>query len=113
MLISFASAYCWGYLWEDLGAAVKKQWLNKARVYLLFGFVIFLTSQFIGSIWSLQGWGDYFVWGKMTFMGIVIWFYLMFVVHIRYLKKYGDKFMAISGSFLFCIIVLYRFIWQP
>jgi hypothetical protein len=113
MLMSFSSAYCWAYLLEKTNLSDKKQWLTKARLYLLFGFVVFLTSQFIGSIWSLRGWGDYFVWGKMTFMGIVIWFYLMFVVHVRYLKSYGDRFMALSGSLLFCIIIFYRLIWQP
>ncbi len=87
--------------------------LHRARGFLLVGFTLFLTSQFCGSIWSLQGWGDYWMWGKMSSAGVVVWFYLMFVIHLRYAPRFGRGFESGAGFSLFPLLVVYRMVWQP
>ena len=77
------------------------------------GFTIFLASQFFGSIWSLQGWGDYWMWGKMSAVGVVVWFYVMFVIHTRYVPACSRTFEAGVGFLLFLLIIAYRMAWQP
>lgn len=87
--------------------------LQQGRQYLLFGFVLFLASQFFGSLWSLQGWGDYWMWGKMSAVGVVVWFYLMFVLHVRYLPACGRVFESMAGFLVFALTIAYRMAWQP
>ncbi|UCF55913.1 MAG: cytochrome c biogenesis protein CcsA [Deltaproteobacteria bacterium] len=113
VLMAFSSAYCLLYLVEKKRPENRKPFLTKGRNYLLIGFVFFLASQFFGSIWSLQGWGDYWMWGKMSFMGVVLWFYVMFVIHSRYVTACRETFEAGVGSLLFLMIIIYRMVWQP
>ncbi len=87
--------------------------LQQGRRYLLFGFVLFLASQFFGSLWSLQGWGDYWMWGKMSAVGVVVWFYLMFVLHARYVPACGRVFESTAGFLVFALTIAYRMAWQP
>ena len=113
VLLIFASAYCLLYLVENKRLDGGKKILVKGRIYLLIGFVAFLASQFFGSVWSLQGWGDYWMWGKMSFIGVVMWFYIMFIIHSRYVKGCGEKFEAGIGLSLFLMVLIYRMVWQP
>lgn len=112
VLFLISSAHWLVYLFERRRLANREFYLVKGRTYLLIGFAVFLASQFFGSLWSLQGWGDYWVWGKMTFIGVVMWFYIMFVIHIRYVRACGEGFEATAGSLLFVMIVIYRMVWQ-
>ena len=109
----FSSAYYLAYLVEGRGLAAGRGDLQNGRWYLLVGFTIFLASQFFGSIWSLQGWGDYWMWGKMSALGVVVWFYVMFVIHTRYVPACGRTFEAGVGFLLFVLIISYRMAWQP
>jgi len=113
VLMIIASAYCLLYLIEKKHLVDSRRILVKGRIYLLMGFVAFLTSQFFGSVWSLQGWGDYWMWGKMSFIGVVMWFYIMFIIHSRYVKGCGGTFEAGVGASLFLMVLIYRMVWQP
>lgn len=113
-LLTVSSAY---YLRSLIDRARQKEGprsdLQQGRRYLLFGFVLFLASQFFGSLWSLQGWGDYWMWGKMSAVGVVVWFYLMFVLHARYVPACGRRFESAAGFFIFVLTIAYRMAWQP
>jgi len=109
----FSSAYYLAHLVEGRSVVAGRGDLQNARRYLLIGFTIFLASQFFGSIWSLQGWGDYWMWGKMSAVGVVVWFYVMFVIHTRYVSACGRTFEAGVGFLLFLLIIAYRMAWQP
>ena len=109
----FSSAYYLAHLVEGRSVVAGRGDLQNARWYLLVGFTIFLASQFFGSIWSLQGWGDYWMWGKMSAVGVVVWFYVMFVIHTRYVPACSRTFEAGVGFLLFLLIIAYRMAWQP
>ena len=113
VLILFSAANYLVCLVERGRLPEERTHMQSGRRYLLIGFTAFLASQFFGSIWSLQGWGDYWMWGKMSFMGVVVWFYLMFIIHIRYAHRLGRLFEAGAGSSLFPLILVYRMAWQP
>jgi hypothetical protein len=113
VLLLFSAAYYLLCLVEKGRLPDERSYMQKGRRYLLMGFTVFLTSQFFGSIWSLQGWGDYWMWGKMSSMGVVVWFYLMLVIHMRYAHGFGRVFEAGVGSSLFLLLLVYRMAWQP
>jgi hypothetical protein len=113
VFILFAAAYYLLCLVEKGRIPDERSTMQKGRRTLLIGFTLFLTSQFFGSIWSLQGWGDYWMWGKMSSMGVVVWFYLMLLIHMRYTHGFGRVFEAGVGFSLFPLLVVYRMVWQP
>jgi hypothetical protein len=117
ILLVFSSGYFLVYLFEKRNLEKKhadgEAYLQKGRIYLLIGFIVFLASQFSGSIWSLQGWGDYWMWGKNSLAGVVIWFYIMFVIHCRYIYACRGRFEAGVGSLQFLMVLFYRMVWQP
>jgi hypothetical protein len=112
-LMLFSGACFFSCLVEKGTAGEKRLSLERGRLFLLIGFIFFLASQFFGSLWSLQGWGDYWMWGKMAFTGVVVWAYVMFLLHIRYISLCGETFEAGMGSLLFVIALSYRMVWQP
>lgn len=113
-LLAYASAFYLRSLMEGRrNDDEARSALQRARRYLLLGFVLFLASQFFGSLWSLQGWGDYWMWGKMSAVGVVVWFYLMFVLHARYVPACGRIFEGAAGFGVFVLLIAYRMAWQP
>ncbi len=113
VFILFSAAYYLLCLVERGRLPEEGSHMQKGRNHLLIGFTIFLASQFFGSIWSLQGWGDYWMWGKMSSMGVVLWFYFMLLIHLRYARGFGRLFEAGVGSSLFPLLIVYRMVWQP
>ena len=114
ILVVFACAFYCMYLVQGKAGDGGLEIIFKARLYLIIGFLFFLTSQFFGSIWSLQGWGDYWVWGKMSFASVTLWFYIMYVIHNKCVGGIGyTLFEATNGILLFVMLIMYRMIWQP
>jgi hypothetical protein len=109
----FSVAWFFSRLIEKKTAGEGRFLLEQGRLFLLIGFIFFLASQFFGSLWSLQGWGDYWMWGKMAFAGVVVWAYAMFLLHIRYVSFCRETYEAAAGSLLFLVILGYRIAWQP
>ena len=53
------------------------------------------------------------MWGKMSAVGVVVWFYVMFIIHTRYVPACSRTFEAGVGFLLFLLIIAYRMAWQP
>ena len=113
VLLVFSAAYYFLCFVERGLIPDGRSYMQMGRRFLLIGFTLFLSSQFFGSLWSLRGWGDYWMWGKMSSMGVVLWFYLMLVIHLRYVSGFGRTFEAGVGASLFPLLIVYRMIWQP
>jgi hypothetical protein len=112
-LMLFSGAWFFSHLVDKGTNSEKRLSLERGRLFLLIGFIFFLAAQFFGSLWSLQGWGDYWMWGKMAFTGVVVWAYVMFLLHLRYVSLCGETFEAGMGSLIFVIALSYRMAWQP
>ncbi len=55
---------------------------HKGRNFLVLGAVLFLAAEYVGIIWSQNGWGDFWHWNAGFFQSTLIVLYLMLVFHV-------------------------------
>ncbi len=55
---------------------------HKARNFLVLGAVLFLAAEYVGILWSQNGWGDFWHWNAGFFQSTLIVLYFMLVFHV-------------------------------
>jgi ABC-type transport system involved in cytochrome c biogenesis permease subunit len=55
---------------------------HKGRNFLVLAAVLFLAAEYVGIIWSQNGWGDFWHWNAGFFQSTLIVLYLMLVFHV-------------------------------
>ena len=55
---------------------------HKGRNFLVLGAVLFLAAEYVGILWSQNGWGDFWHWNAGFFQSTLIVLYLMLVFHV-------------------------------
>lgn len=55
---------------------------HKGRNFLVLAAVLFLVAEYVGIIWSQNGWGDFWHWNAGFFQSTLIVLYLMLVFHV-------------------------------
>ncbi|MCP4575908.1 MAG: hypothetical protein GY846_06455 [Deltaproteobacteria bacterium] len=55
---------------------------HQGRNFLILGAMLFLTAEYIGILWCLRGWGDFWQWGAGFFQSTLIVVFFMLAVHV-------------------------------
>jgi len=81
-------------------------------IYLLFlfGTVLFLCSEFSGSVWCLKGWGDSWHWSENFFQSAAIFFLVMLNLHIPIRTFRTQKSRSVLGA-LSAYTIVFLFLW--
>jgi hypothetical protein len=106
LFMTFSSGYCLLYLFENKSWKDPAFSLHSARNFMLVGFILFLTSQYFGSIWALKGWGDYWLWNQRFFISASVWLYAMFFLHLRLVSSWSNGIKALFGAGTFGVLIL-------
>lgn len=55
---------------------------HKARNFMVLSAVLFLAAEYVGILWSQNGWGDFWHWNAGFFQSTLIVLYLMLAFHV-------------------------------
>ena len=83
---------------EKIQSPSAKYHLKQGRNFLLLSTIIFLGSEYAGSIWSLNGWGDFWRWNEGFYQSTLIIICLMLVFHIPGKSSQSEKIKALLGG---------------
>ncbi len=64
------------------GNSISSQRAHQGRNFLILGALLFLTAEYIGILWCLRGWGDFWMWGAGFFQSTLIVVFFMIAVHV-------------------------------
>lgn len=76
------------------------------RNFLLLGSVIFLISEFAGSMWCYAGWGDSWRWSGNFFRSTMFFLLIMLGLHLPAKWKVHARLTSLIGSFACLFIVV-------
>jgi len=83
---------------------------HKGRNFLVLGAVLFLAAEYVGIIWSQNGWGDFWHWNAGFFQSTLIVLYLMLVFHVpgKNHRSEGIRWLlgCMSGFFVLGMILI-------
>jgi ABC-type transport system involved in cytochrome c biogenesis permease subunit len=78
------------------------------RNFTLLGAAVYLSGEFFGSIWALQGWGDPWRWSKGFFLATIMFLFSMISSHLPgFLYKTSTQRIVFSSLPLLAIILSY------
>jgi len=83
---------------EKIQSPSAKYHMKQGRKFLLLSTIIFLCSEYFGSIWSLNGWGDFWRWNEGFYQSTLIVIYLMLVFHMPGKGRQSEKTKALLGG---------------
>jgi ABC-type transport system involved in cytochrome c biogenesis permease subunit len=72
---------------------------HRGRNFLVLGAVFFLSGEYVGIIWSQNGWGDFWHWNSGFFQSTMIVLYLMIALHIPGKDRKAEGVRSIIGGF--------------
>ena len=89
---------------EQLNAGIR------GRNFLLLGAVIFLMSEFAGSMWSYAGWGDSWRWSANFFRSTMFFLLIMLGLHMPPKWKHAGTYAPLIGgvaciSIVVCVLI--------
>lgn len=97
-LMLFSSAHYIQFLIDGKGSRLGHELFRKGRDFLLLGAIFFLTSEYSGIIWCLNGWGDFWRWNYGFLSSAFIMLYLMLVFHIPGKHLSAERFTSLTGA---------------
>ena len=62
--------------------SLQSNWLHSAKTALIFGSIVFLCSEFSGTVWCIQGYGDLWHWSTNFFESTAMFLLLMLPLHV-------------------------------
>lgn len=83
---------------EKIQSPSAKYHLKQGRNFLLLSTIIFLGSEYSGSIWSSNGWGDFWRWNEGFYQSTLIMICLMLVFHIPGKSRQSERIKALLGG---------------
>ncbi|WP_462324192.1 hypothetical protein [Desulfoplanes sp.] len=86
--------------------AVRTQDEARGRNFLLLGSVVFLVSEFAGSMWCYAGWGDSWHWSGNFFRSTMFFLLIMLGLHLPAKWKLHARLTSMVGSFTCLFIVV-------
>ena len=87
-------------------SAVRHAHEIQGRNFLLLGSVVFLISEFAGSMWCYAGWGDSWRWSGNFFRSTMFFLLIMLGLHIPSKWKNARKHSAQIGGFACAFIII-------
>jgi ABC-type transport system involved in cytochrome c biogenesis permease subunit len=84
---------------------------HKGRNFLVLGAVLFLAAEYVGIIWSQNGWGDFWHWNAGFFQSTLIVLYLMLVFHLPGKNNRAEGIRSVLGvmsGFFVLVMILIR-----
>ena len=86
---------------------------QRCRNFLVLSAVFFLSGEYVGIVWSQNGWGDFWHWNSGFFQSTLIVLYLMIALHIpgKGGKAEGVRSLigGLSGFFMMTMMILRSF----
>ncbi|GAU07402.1 hypothetical protein [Desulfoplanes formicivorans] len=79
---------------------------TRGRNFLLLGTVVFLLSEFAGSLWCYAGWGDSWRWSGNFFRSTMFFLLIMLGLHLPARWKTQPRMTCCIGSFACLFIVV-------
>ncbi|MDD2220043.1 MAG: hypothetical protein WCR47_04180 [Desulfoplanes sp.] len=77
----------------------------RGRNFLLLGSVVFLISEFAGSMWCYAGWGDSWRWSGNFFRSTMFFLLIMLGLHIPSKWKHARAYSTLIGGFT-CMFII-------
>ncbi len=82
----------------------------RGRNHLLLGAVIFLLSEFAGSLWCYEGWGDSWRWSANFFRSSMFFLLIMLGLHLPPKWKHAHTYTPLIGgvsclSIVVCVLI--------
>jgi len=97
-------------LTDAIAPANRMAYAKQQARLLLAGTVLFLLSEFSGSVWCLKGWGDSWRWSENFFQSAAIFFLIMLNLHIPLHLLHHRRARTALGA-LSSFAVVFLFLW--
>jgi hypothetical protein len=94
----FASGFYAEFLRTFRKSSSQKDPLHMGRNFLVLGAILFLVSEYVGILWCLSGWGDFWRWNYGFLSSTFIVLYLMLVFHLPGRGPISERMTSITGA---------------
>ena len=92
------------------GNSISYHRAHQGRNFLMLGALLFLTAEYIGILWCLRGWGDFWQWGAGFFQSTLVVVFFMMAVHVPGSNHrpgaWRPRLGAMSGFLVFTLSVI-------
>ncbi|MDB9822984.1 hypothetical protein OAC89_04710 [Deltaproteobacteria bacterium] len=113
-LMLYSTAYFVQFIIQKESDDKVRYLFHQGRNFLILSAVIFFMAEYVGIIWCLKGWGDFWSWSQNFLQSTMIVLYLMLAFHIPTLGRRSivvkSMVGGLSGFVMLTLVIIRSFL---